>query len=227
MIALPTPCQPKPIAEALEVLEARERDLLELEQELRSARVGLDEARATDRAEYARRRDAGEDGAGPVHLERARAHLEDVERRHSGEALRVEQAQARLEAALSENVDAWRTAVESALGRADVASARALDKLERAESERAELRGARAWLRGSSGAPKPGSPVPTSLRRNLNSPETYTVVELVAALRDGIANTSLDAQRRRDAQHAELELAAEQRREQRRRLHDRAVAAPD
>ena len=166
MIALPDVERPKPIEDAATVLEARERDLHELEGELRSARVGLDEARATDRAEYARRRDAGEDDVGPVHLGRARANLDDVERRHGRAAARA----VRVRDSTARSPNTWTSggSLERALERADAASLRALAKLETVEGDRAALRAAHAWVLRPTSPLKTGAPHPSPIKRNLS-----------------------------------------------------------
>ena len=167
MIALPDVERPKPIEDAATVLEARERDLHELEGELRSARVGLDEARATDRAEYARRRDAGEDDVGPVHLGRARA----IRRRRAAAQRRAAaRARRRVRDSTARSPNTWTSggSLERALERADAASLRALAKLETVEGDRAALRAAHAWVLRPTSPLKTGAPHPSPIKRNLS-----------------------------------------------------------
>ena len=223
MIALPDAERLPEVAKAAAVLEAREADLAAAQQELREAKAGVESARAEDRLEYARSRDAGGDDPGARHLELAHRTLEDVERRHGGEMLRVGQSQAALDAALTEHLEVWREALEAALECADRESLKLLERFESAERDRAALRGALAWTQRPSSAPKPGGPVPSGLRRNLNSPETFSVDELLAAVRTGLMSSTLEAARQRAVERGAAELEAEQRREQRRQMTEQAI----
>jgi hypothetical protein len=222
MIQLPALERPEAVSQAVAVLEARERDLAEAEQTVREAKVGLDAARAEDRAAYAAARDRDEPDPGPKHLDRARLELEDRERQRDGERLRVEQAQARLDAALAQHIDDWRAAVETALARADVAALKTVDRLEQAEQTRRQLRGAHAWLKRSSSAPKIGGPIASPLKRNANG-DRFSLDELIKGAREAIGSSTIAAERERAAEREAAELEAERMREQRREMAERAV----
>src|SRR4051812_10197357 len=111
---MPQTHMPDAIAEASGTLAARRADLVGLEQAVREAHAGLDAARAEDRAAYAAAMDQGRKDPGPKALERARAHLEDVERRRDGEQLRVQRAEAALRDALDAHRDEWAAELEQA-----------------------------------------------------------------------------------------------------------------
>jgi hypothetical protein len=215
MKSLPTVGQPEAIEKAVAIMEAREADLADAEQAVGEAKAGLESARAEDVAAFAAARDAGVDDPGPVHVQHARQHLADAERRRDGETLRLGRAQAALKEALEAHVGEWNRALERSLQRADAASIKALDRLEAAERERAELRGARATLR--QGRPVSAGPIPSPIRRNLSG-DLFTLNELLAGLRAGLENSSLDRERERAAEREAAEHEAEQARERRRRL---------
>jgi hypothetical protein len=209
---MPTTRLPEPIAEAVATLDARRADLVGLEAAVRAARAGLDAARAEDRAAYALAMDQARKDPGPKALERARAHLEDVERRRDGEQLRVQRAEAALRDALDEHRNAWAAEVERAQHELDAAAFEARAELERVELERAQVRSARTWLRSGKGR---AMTVPSPLKRNQNG-DVFTAPELVAGLREAIAASTLAAELERDARREHGEQAAQQRREARR-----------
>lgn len=211
---LPEPERPEAVAQAAAVLEAREADLAQAEQAVREARVGLDAARSEDRASYASARNAGKPDPGPRALRAAEAHLEDAERKLDGERLRVEQAQAAFSTALEEHRPSWHQALEDALERADAASLKALDKFEAAEAARGELRAAVRWLRGATGAPATAGSLVSPLRRNASG-DLWTLGELIPAVRSGIQNSTLEAERRREEERRVAEREAAEWRERR------------
>ncbi|HEY4058490.1 MAG TPA: hypothetical protein VGM39_17880 [Kofleriaceae bacterium] len=127
---------------------------------------------------------------GRQHEQHARAALEDAESNLAVERLRLQRAEGALSAALAEHSEAWAVALERAHRRADAKSVRAVDALERAEAERAELRAARTWMQRRK---QVAVPIATELKRNANG-DRFTLTETLAAVREAITGSSHDVQ---------------------------------
>lgn len=102
---------PPAVRRALEVRDARARDVASVRQDLHAARTAAEAAVAQDRAAYVAARDRGKPGPGPATEQAARARLADLERREAGEMVRLATAEDDLRAAVAEHVDAWTQSV--------------------------------------------------------------------------------------------------------------------
>jgi hypothetical protein len=228
---LPAQNRPKPVSKAAKTLADRERDHAAVESELRSARAGLEEAKALDRAAYATSRDASKDDPGPVHLTAAREHLLDVERRLSGETLRRDNARGALSEALTQHAEEWSDAITAELIRAEQLSLAAVQSAQGIERERDALRGVESWLatfqRTGKPAAKSGSPsVRSTTARNPSSHtgmgfgsnprpmDCYAVDELLAIVLSAIADSTVG--RKAEAETERLEREAEGERQRKR-----------
>jgi hypothetical protein len=81
----------------------------------------------------------------------------------------------------------------------------ALARFEAVEHPRNELRGVLAWIASADpGRPAKATAAPTPLKRNTNG-DRFLASELVEALRDAVANSSVERQHERVAERAELE----------------------
>jgi hypothetical protein len=137
---------PQAIRKALDARNERANEQREAQRELREARLAVEAAIRKDRADYATARDKGRGDPGPVHERAARERLADCERREAGEALRLEQAERDLHAALAEHVDAWAQSMAKTWAKADSASSMALAKFVEAEETRRRVRVTATWL---------------------------------------------------------------------------------
>jgi hypothetical protein len=144
---LQLPAEPPPaVRRALEVRDARARDVASVRQGLHAARTAAEAAVAQDRAAYVAARDRGKPDPGPATEQAARARLADLERRKAGEMVRLATAEDNLSAAVAEHVDAWTQSVAKTWARADAASRRAIEKFQETEEQRRAIRMAAAWL---------------------------------------------------------------------------------
>jgi hypothetical protein len=144
---LQLPAEPPPaVRRALEVRDARARDVASVRQGLHAARTAAEAAVAQDRAAYVAARDRGKPDPGPATEQAARARLADLERREAGEMVRLATAEDNLRAAVAEHVDAWTQSVAKTWARADAASRRAIEKFQETEEQRRAIRMAAAWL---------------------------------------------------------------------------------
>ena len=206
---MPGVCRPPEVEQAASVLAQRQRDLADVEAEAREARAGIAAAEVEDRQAYAAARDQGKRDPGPKHVAAARERLADVERRLGGERLRLSVAEDAVQAALREYRDEWATALEAAQVELDAASLTAIERLERAEHERSQVRATRAWL--ATGKARAGV-VQSGLKRNMNG-DLFSVPELVDGLKQAIGDSTLSAEQERAAERERAERVVAEREE--------------
>jgi hypothetical protein len=213
VIELPSVAIPAAVKRAAEQVETRQSDVQEAHAALQAAEADVSEAERRDQAAFAEAVNAGKPDPGPKHVEQARRLVEDRTRAAEGHKLRLEQAEAHLDGAITAALADWEAATRKAVEAAEAKVMKALAVVGAAENERAHARVGLLWLyRRRAGQPKLPrldfiAATRSTLPRNQNDPECYTVGELLDFVREGVRRVTLageaeqaEARARREAQ---------------------------
>lgn len=152
--------------------------------------------------------------------------LDAARERLAVERLRLERAHADYLAALAQHEAEWRENLAGALGKSEVAARKALARFVEAEQARAELRAARTWLDAFAVEPRRAFSKGALLRFGVavgltgRNGDAYPIPAVLDALAAYLDDTTVAAERERQAEREQAEQAAQERRQQQAALRE-------